>query len=171
MPEYYHVRINPNRVKPASDLDVLFSQLLKSRKGAWDKDHANRIKVGDYLGFITGQKGDELIYILKVEEEKTVEARLDHWASDLPYTDNNGICSVADRQVIILTNKHDLPKTYEWRTFRDDTGLGKECVSWMPRGTQRVTERYTLPFNINYIAGIIMCQSICRGWFTRKFCN
>jgi hypothetical protein len=149
MPEYYHVRINPDRVKPAADLVVLFSQLLKSRKGVWDKDHANRIKVGDYLGFITGQKGDELIYILKVEEEKTVEARPDHWESDLPYTDNNGICSVADRCVIILTNKHDLPHEYEWCKFRAETGLGKECVSWMPRGTQRVANKKTLPFNIN----------------------
>ena len=118
MPEYYHVRISPKRVDVMTDFNIFFTELLTTRQGRWDKDSKNRIVVGDYLGFITGPVSEEVVYIFKVEREGTVEERPSHWASATPYTSNNGQTSVADRQVIILTNKHSLPKTFEWRKFR-----------------------------------------------------
>lgn len=148
MPEYYHVRISPKRVDVMTDFNIFFTELLTTRQGRWDKDSKNRIVVGDYLGFITGPVSEEVVYIFKVEREGTVEERPSHWASATPYTSNNGQTSVADRQVIILTNKHSLPKTFEWRKFRAITGLGGDCAAWAPRGTQRVVNKKTLPFQI-----------------------
>ena len=148
MPQYYHVRINPKRTDVMADFSIFFAEILATRKGRWDKDSKNRIAVDDYLGFITGPVGEELVYIYKVEREGTVEERPSHWFSTTPYTTNNGKTSVADRQVIILTSKHELPKTFEWRKFRAITGLGGECTAWAPRGTQRVANKKTLPFQI-----------------------
>jgi hypothetical protein len=148
MPEYYHVRINPKREEVMNDFCLFFTELLTTRQGRWDKDSKNRIVVGDYIGFITGPVGEEVVYICKVEREGVARDRPTHWASTTPYTSNNGKSSVADRQVIILTNKHELPKTFEWRKFRAITGLGKGCVAWAPRGTQRVVNKKTLPFQI-----------------------
>jgi len=148
MPEYYHVRINPKRENAMTDFSLFFTELLTTRQGRWDKDSKNRIVVGDYLGFITGPVGEEVVYICKVDREGTVEERPTHWASATPYTSSNGKTSVDDRQVIILTNKHALPKTFEWREFRTITGLGGDCTTWAPRGTQRVANKKTLPFQI-----------------------
>ena len=132
MPEYYHVRINPKRTDVMTDFSIFFTEILVTREGRWDKDSKNRIVVGDYLGFITGPVGEEVVYIYKVEREGTADERPSHWASATPYTSNNGQTAVSDRQVIILTNKHTLPKTFEWRKFRSITGLGGKCVAWAP---------------------------------------
>jgi hypothetical protein len=148
MPEYYHVRISPKRVDVMTDFSIFFTEILATREGRWDKDSKNRIVVGDYLGFITGPVGEEVVYIYKVEREGTADERPSHWASATPYTSNNGQTAVSDRQVIILTNKHTLPKTFEWRKFRSITGLGGKCVAWAPRGTQRVADKKALPFQI-----------------------
>ena len=106
MPEYYHVRINPKRTDVMTDFSIFFTEILVTREGRWDKDSKNRIVVGDYLGFITGPVGEEVVYIYKVEREGTADERPSHWASATPYTSNNGQTAVSDRQVIILTNKH-----------------------------------------------------------------
>ena len=84
------------------------------------------------------------MYIFKVSAEGSASERLSHWKSDTPYTFNNGTNSVSERRVITLTNQHKIVKTYEWRTFRTQTGLGGDCESWMPRGTQRVVNKKKL---------------------------
>ena len=144
---YWHVRINPKRTKVMKDFSIFQTDIIKTRQGRWDKDSKNRIAVGDHLGFITGPVGEELVFIFKIIGEESANERPNHWASSTPYTDNNGMNSVADRKVIILTNKHSLPKTFEWREFRRSTGLGGECASWAPRGTQRVDQKkFILPW-------------------------
>ena len=148
MPEYYHVRINPKCADVMTDFCFFFKEVMTTRQGRWDKDSKNRIVVGDYLGFITGPVGEEVVYIFKVEREGTVDERPSHWDSATPYTSNNGKTSVGHRQVIILTNKHVLPKTFEWREFRAITRLGGACAAWAPRGIQRVVNKKTLPFQI-----------------------
>jgi hypothetical protein len=90
MPEYYHVRINPKRTDVMTDFSIFFTEILVTREGRWDKDSKNRIVVGDYLGFITGPVGEEVVYIYKVEREGTADERPSHWASATPYTSNNG---------------------------------------------------------------------------------
>ena len=148
MTNYYHVRISPGRKSVMSDFMKFQTEVTKTRTGIWDKDSQNKITVGDYLGFITGPVGDELIQIFKVERQGTKDERPAHWASSTPYTNNNGTEIVSTRQVIILTNKHPLPKTYEWREFRKITGLGGDCTAWIPRGTQRVVDKKKIPFDI-----------------------
>jgi hypothetical protein len=148
MPEYYHVRISPSRGQPNSDFAIFLSEMTTQRYSVWDKDKNGKIKPGDYLGFITGPVGQELVYIYLVKNELPSYMRPSHWASANPHTTNNGVTPVCDRGVITLTNIHSLPKTYEWNLIKRSTGLGNDCPSWAPRGTSRVKNKHLLPFNI-----------------------
>ena len=71
-PDYYHVRINPNKKGVMGDFKIFFSEVLMTGRGKWDKDWKNQIATGDYIGFITGPCGGEMIYIFKVERESVV---------------------------------------------------------------------------------------------------
>lgn len=148
MPEYWHVRINSSRNQPNSDFQKMMNEIISTRKALWDKDSNNRIQVGDYLGFITGPKNKELVYIYKVIEEFGPEKRHKHWASLKPHTDGNGKTVVNYRDVIVITNMHTLPLHIEWDHFRRITGLGGNCEHWMPRGTQIVKQKEKLPFDL-----------------------
>jgi hypothetical protein len=149
MAEYYHVRISPKRKVVDHDFGIFLSEMMATREGKWDKDGKNGIVAGDYLGFITGPCENALVYIFKVSREGSIKERPWYWANDTPYNEGNGTNSVSERQVIILTNNHSLPKTYEWSDFKAKTGLGGSCISWMPRGTQRVVNKKRLPFKID----------------------
>jgi hypothetical protein len=129
-PDYWNVRISPKQPQVMDDYSELVETVRATGEGLWDRDCKNKIKEGDYLGFIVGPTNE----------------RLPQWASSTPYTRGNGTNSVSDRQAIVLTNNHSIEKTYDWREFRRITGLGKDCSSWMPRGTQKVLNRETLPF-------------------------
>lgn len=144
MPEYFHVRISPKQTNVMADFGKMMGDIFTTRQAEWDNDHKNSIKEEDYLGFITGETDNELIYIFKVIGVGTVYERPEHWKSNTPYTNNNGSNAVIHRKVITLTNQHNIPQTYEWRKFRTETGLGKDCQTWMPRGTQRVTDKKKL---------------------------
>lgn len=140
MPEYYHTRVSPNRSQPSSDFAKFMSDIVTKRESVWDKDHRGKINVGDYLGFITGETGKELIYIFRVKEELPHYMRPDHWAQNKSHT--NGVENVDHRGVIVLTNIHHLPKTFEWSVFQKATGIGR-----IPQGTQRVaTKKNLIPF-------------------------
>jgi hypothetical protein len=144
---YWHVRISPTKKSVILDYREFVESVMTSGKGFWDNDTKNRIQSGDFLGFITGPTdGNEQIHIYKVIDGLTPEERLSHWKSDTPYTTGNGVNIVSHRQVIVLTNDHLLPKSYSWRKFRSETGLGKENDRWMPRGTEKVNR--TLPFDM-----------------------
>ena len=146
---YWHVRISPKRKSVLDDYEKFLETMMETGQGLWDRDSKNQIKTGDYLGFITGENGKEQIHIYKVSRVCTTIERLPQWASDMPYTTGNGFNSVSDRQAIVLTNDHSLPKTYDWHNFRRATGLGNDCSTWMPRGTQKVSNKETLPFDID----------------------
>jgi hypothetical protein len=135
---YYHTRISPNRQAVMNDYGMFRDELLKTRHGKWDSDSQNRIVRGDYFGFITGPVGEEVVHVCRVSQVLGAEERPTHWKSATPYTKNNGGTSVAHRHAIVLTDKHPLAKTFEWRKFRKITGLGRDCISWAPRCTQRV---------------------------------
>jgi hypothetical protein len=122
MPEYYHTRVNPIRAQPNSDFAMFMAEMLATRRAIWDKDSRNKIVVDDYLGFITGPIGNELVYIYKVEKELPSYMRPSHWASAKPHTEGNGETSVDKRGVIVLTNEHELPKKIEWNEVRRATG-------------------------------------------------
>ena len=143
---YWHVRISPKNKSNVIDYDKLVASITVSGKGFWDNDNKNQIKSGDFIGFITGLSGNEQIHIYKIIDNLTTDKRLSHWKSDEPYTIGNGVNSVSHRKVIVLTNIHLLPKSYNWRVFRSHTKLGKDCYSWMPRGTEKVLNSESLPF-------------------------
>ena len=147
MPNYFHVRINNKKDQPNSDFSVFMREIIEKRESLWDKDNGNKIKKGDYLGIITGPMNNENVYIFLVKEEHSPAMRPSHWAVGTPHTEGNGLGSVDYRGVITLTNNHALPKEIEWRKIRRETGLGGECESWMPRGTQRIVNTQNLPFD------------------------
>jgi hypothetical protein len=148
MVNYFHVRINNKSGQPSSDFGIFMGEILTRRESVWDKDNANKIKKGDYLGFITGPKDNEIVYIFLVKEEHPSQMRPSHWAVGKPHVDGNGNSAVDDRGVITLTNNHKLPKQVEWSHVRRATGLGGDCATWMPRGTQRVVRTSKLPFSL-----------------------
>jgi hypothetical protein len=148
MPEYYHTRVNSKKSQPDTDFSKFMRDITSYRKASWDKDKGNKLCKGDYLGFITGPTGHELVYIFKVISEHPSSDRPNHWVKGKPHTIGNGKYSVDNREVIELSNNHSLPKTIEWKQFREITGLGKNCKSWMPRGTQRIRDKTVLPFNL-----------------------
>jgi hypothetical protein len=145
-PDYWNVRISPKQPQVMDDYSELVETVRATGEGLWDRDCKNKIKEGDYLGFIVGPTNEEQIHIYKIDRICTTDERLPQWASSMPYTRGNGTNGVSDRQAIVLTNNHSIEKTYDWREFRRITGLGKDCSSWMPRGTQKVLNRETLPF-------------------------
>ena len=149
MASYWHVRISPTKKSVLLDYSKFVESVVMRGKGFWDNDTRNRMKTGDFLGFITGpMDGNEQIHIYKIILDGSTEERLSHWKSDTPYTAGNGANVVSHRQVIVLTDDHLLPKSYSWRKFRSETGLGKENDSWMPRGTEKVLIRENFPFDI-----------------------
>lgn len=143
---YWHVRISPKNETSSTDYKKFVESVTVTGKGFWDNDTKNQIKSGDFIGFITGLSGNEQIHIYKIIDTLARDKRLSHWKSDEPYTIGNGINSVLHRNVIVLTNDHLLPKSYNWRIFRNYTKLGKDCYSWMPRGTEKVLNNESLPF-------------------------
>ena len=142
MARYYHVRISGKK-NPKYDYGVFTNEINLKNEAPWDKDSKNKIKVGDYLGFIVGKKGYEVVWIYKVKSETVRET---HWKQDSPYTEGNGIGSVGHREGIILTNIHDLPKNIEWDTIRKCVNFSPNNDSWMPRGTQLIKNSHLLPF-------------------------
>ena len=147
MANYFHVRISNKSGQPSSDFAIFMAEILACRESMWDKDKANKMKKGDYIGFITGPKDNENVYIFLVKEEHPEQTtRPRHWVVGKPHTVGNGNSAVDDRGVITLTNNHTLPKQVEWSEIRRATGLGGDCATWMPRGTQRVVDYRKLPF-------------------------
>jgi hypothetical protein len=139
---FFIVRIN-GKNNPKYDYKFFLDAISVNTEAPWDKDWQNKIKVGDYLGFIVGEKGFETVHIVKVKSETVREP---HWKKHGPYVPGNGTKHVKYRCGIILTNVHDLPKTYDWKIIKESVGLAPACDSWMPRGTQVVKKKHLLPF-------------------------
>ena len=142
MANYYHVRISGKK-NPNYDYGIFLNTIHVNNEAPWDKDSKNKIKVGDYIGFIVGKKSQEVVWIYKVKCETIRET---HWKQDCPYTMGNGTGSVSHRDGIILTNIHDLPKHIEWETVRKNINFSPNNDSFMPRGTQVVKNKHLLPF-------------------------
>lgn len=129
----------------SSDWQLFMNDMTITNQGKWDKDHKGKIVAGDYLGFIIGEKGEEVVKIFKVKEELPLNLR-ESWWSEKAYTENNGVNSTKHRVPILLTNQHELPKTWAWSDIKKNVGLSPNCSTWMPRGTQRIANSNLLPF-------------------------
>ena len=136
MPSYFIVRISPSRKEAKKDFAVFMSEIISDRKGKWDKDSKNKMRVGDFLGFITGPTGSELVYNFIVKDELDEIHRPTHWCSNTAYFEE-GIQAVNKRKVIILTNEHNIPRTIEWSNLKRETGYKP---NYTPRGTHPIHE-------------------------------
>ena len=140
MGNYYHVRISNNKKNPKNDFEKFKKELALNNEAPWDKDRNNKIKPGDVVGFITGEK-DHIVELFKVKSETDRE---NHWVKDSPYVRGNGTNSVKHRNGIMLTSF--LPKTIEWKILKESIKFAPGNTSWMPRGMCVVKNKHLLPF-------------------------
>jgi hypothetical protein len=140
MANYYHVRIS--RKVPKEDYAHFKHDILEKNEGIWDKDAKNKIKIGDYIGFIVGENGNQMVEIYKVISENIRET---FWKQNGPYVPGNGIHEVKHRVGIILIS---INKSIEWKKLKKDINFASNNPSWMPRGMQVVKNKHLLPFEI-----------------------
>jgi hypothetical protein len=140
MANYYHVRIS--RKVPKEDYARFKDDILEKEEAIWDKDARNKIKIGDYIGFIVGENGHQMVEIYKVKSETLRETV---WKQNEPYVQGNGIHEVKHRVGIILTSIH---KSFEWKKLKKDINFAPNNPIWMPRGMQVVKNKHLLPFEI-----------------------
>jgi len=143
--ELFIVRISPTRHTPGSDYTMFTNDIELTGNGKWDQDFNGKMKTGDYLAFITGINGNEMVNIFKVTKTLPLSER-EVWWSKNAYTTGNGINNTKNRIPLILTNEHELPKTWAWKDIKEKVGLSPNCSTWMPRGTQRVKNASRMPF-------------------------
>ena len=163
MSDYYHVRISPKHQGPNRDFQMLMNDMAITDEAKWDQDSQGKIKKGDYLAFITGPTGNELVYIFLVKQVLSLSEREEWWATTSYMPNNGGAIAVAHRAPMTLTNVHDLPKTWSWQDIKTTVGLSPQCSSWMPRGTQRINNAYRLPFKNPFLPpknGLSLIQSL-----------
>jgi hypothetical protein len=148
--EIYIVRISPSKKIVVEDYKEMKKEIEIYSRGLWDKDHDNKMKVGDLLLFIIGEKNEELVEYFKIEKElSSLKSRHTHWKSDDSYTSN---CkeSVKHRKVIRLVSIN-YPST-PWIDFKISLGYTHiKYNSWMPRGTMRIVNKHKLEINRNLI--------------------
>ena len=146
MCNYYHVRIGVTAKTPKYDYGIFLETIKSKSEAPWDKDSRNKIKVGDYVGFITGEKHTE--FIVEIYKVKSEIQREKHWNTVVPYVEGNGTNTVQHRTGILLTNVHDLPKIMEWDLIKERINFAPNNPSWMPRGMQVVKNKHLLPFKM-----------------------
>ena len=128
----YIVRISKRKQAKKAQIDYIkFKNQIKEKKEAiWDKDSNNKIKVGNWFGFIVGPVGKEIVELYLVISEKSIEYRAEHWAKDESYTNQKTNIKSMTREVIILKNQQ--PITKKWKEWKKKV---KYNDKYTPRGT------------------------------------
>ena len=126
------VRISPKLKIGKRDYNTLQKQIEQNQCPIWDKDSRNRIQVGNYLGFIVGDKGSESVIIHKVIRDGPVEERHVTWKTNTPY--NTGKQRVNHRETIYLSVNSIV---FSWRWWKQTVKYSPNCPSWVPQGTTR----------------------------------
>jgi hypothetical protein len=111
------VRISESNKEARRDYAVMLDELETLGYGVWDKDAHNKIKMGDYIGFIVGPVDAAEVYIYRVSQELTCTDRKPYW-------------TVSNRLAIQLVRALDA--SFEWDAWR--TAVGLKSTYW-PRGT------------------------------------
>jgi hypothetical protein len=142
--KYYHVRISPKSQNPKADFSNFMNEMEITNEAKWDKDHNGKMKIGDYIGFIVGKAGEEVVHIFKIKSELPLDKR-ESWWSETAYA-NNSTNTTKYRVPILLTKDHKFPKTWEWSDIKKKVGIAPNFPTWMPRGTQLVAKKHLLPF-------------------------
>jgi hypothetical protein len=142
--KYYHVRISPKSQNPKADFTNFMNEMEITHEAKWDKDHKGKMKIGDYIGFIVGKAGEEIVHIFKIKSELPLDKR-ESWWSETTYA-NNSTNTTKYRIPILLTSDHEFSKTWEWSDIKKKVGIAPNFPTWMPRGTQLVAKKHLLPF-------------------------
>lgn len=96
------VRISPKNKTACRDWLKLEEQSKTHTTVTWDKDFRNKIKVGDEIGFIVGEVGNETVHFYNITGDLPVSNRSSQW-SDETYTASQSIKhDLSKREVIIL---------------------------------------------------------------------
>lgn len=133
------VRIGPSREVALRDYASMKETPNDQGLFTWDKDHANKIRVGDILGFILGSGAETYLEYYHIIEEGTTRERNGSWNVGQPYQGDNGESSVSHRQVIRMKEMTN-PQVRLWSDLKTQLGYSPGCASWMPRGTMVVSD-------------------------------
>ncbi len=127
----YIVRISENK-EAKKDYNIFKEQHINNQNAFWDKDSKNRMKKGDWLGFIVGPKNNEMVELYLIENELSKEYRPNHWQKNTKYTNQNTLTLPKTREVIILSNQSKIEML--WREWKNKVNYK---VAYMPRGTTK----------------------------------
>lgn len=141
--KFYAVRIteDPKNPKPKADYENFVNQMERDEVAIWDKDASNRLKKGDYLGFIIGQPQSAKICIYKISGEQDVSYRETSWSKEVGYTSSSIENVPKHRQVIVFD--HQIPMVYDWKEWKTNVG-------YHPRFYPRATQKIKIPQQLLY---------------------
>ncbi len=129
--QVYIVRISQKSVGAQKDYEIMKDKIDNGYSSEWDSVKGNRVKVGDWMGFILGEASSAEVELYQVGEIKGPEHRPKHWANR-QYTSQQVQESVKNREVVVFKNQKSL--TIDWAEWKEDVGYKEK---YMPRGTVR----------------------------------
>ena len=112
------------------DYGILKDENAQGKETLWDKDARNKIHIGDWLGFIVGENGDEVVELYQVVGEAPVSKRPVHWKRIESYTNQETTTKPIARELIVLSS--DNPTQMEWSDWKRKVDYKDK---YMPRGT------------------------------------
>ena len=132
----YIVRISDvSSPAAANDYRIMLKRLKSDGLAEWDSDKKNRIRVGDWLGFIIGPIRNENVILFKVVDRKGSEHRPKHWNTG-KYTAQKVQENVCNREVIYFSEKGP---ELSWKVWKKTVGY-KE--GYTPQGTTKANNPY-----------------------------
>ena len=130
--EVYLVRISQKSTSAIADHAIMRSELVTVGKDAkWDSVKGNKVRVGDWMGFIIGDSHSESVELYQVAAVKGPEHRPSHW-NRIQYTCQKVTENVSEREVVIFKKRQ--PLVYDWGSWKKDV---EYKPLYMPRGTIR----------------------------------
>ena len=127
----YIVRIAQKSVNANKDHKRLKKQLISGEEAIWDSVKGNKVKVGDWMGFILGDTHSAQVELYQVSKIKGSECRPSYWARS-KYTDQNVTENVDNREVVVFVQRE--PLLHGWEDWKE---LVNYKPKYMPRGTSK----------------------------------
>ena len=130
--QMYLVRISLRKGAETArhDYSFLKKENAEGKQAIWDKDARNTISIGDWLGFIVGENGNEIVDLYQVVREAHVSERPVHWKRINSYTNQETTTKPIARELIVLSS--DNPIQMEWSDWKRKVDYKEK---YMPRGT------------------------------------
>jgi len=135
----YIVRISQRKNATAArdDYNFLKKDNARGKNAMWDKDTRNNIAIGNWIGFIVGENGNEVVELYQVIGEAPISKCPKHWKRVKIYTDQDTATKPITRELIVLSS--DDPVQLEWNYW-------KRAVDYKEKYTPRGTTKARNPF-------------------------